>query len=119
MTAGRIQTVTGAIGPHELGRTSIHEHLLTTLDQVAFQPLVTANPARFLAWDQASTLIRPEPAPRQLFAVVIVSIRPDAALAYPAARISTVRAPSSAGELLLTGRPMPASTSASTGPAQS
>lgn len=38
---GRIRTVTGAIEPAALGRTSIHEHLLTILDGVAFRPVDT------------------------------------------------------------------------------
>jgi phosphotriesterase-related protein len=38
MTA-RIQTVLGAVEPGALGRASIHEHLLTVLDHVAFRPV--------------------------------------------------------------------------------
>lgn len=36
-----IRTVLGPILPAELGRTSIHEHLLTILDHVAFRPVDT------------------------------------------------------------------------------
>jgi phosphotriesterase-related protein len=36
---GRIRTVTGGLEPSALGRTSIHEHLLTVLDGVAFRPV--------------------------------------------------------------------------------
>ena len=36
-----IRTVRGPIHPDELGRTSIHEHLLTILDHVAFRPVDT------------------------------------------------------------------------------
>jgi phosphotriesterase-related protein len=33
-----IRTVLGPVPPAELGRTSVHEHLLTILDHVAFRP---------------------------------------------------------------------------------
>jgi phosphotriesterase-related protein len=46
MTA-RIRTVLGAIEPHDLGRTSIHEHLLITVDNVAFRPVDTAEGRAF------------------------------------------------------------------------
>jgi phosphotriesterase-related protein len=37
----RIRTVLGAIEPPELGRASVHEHLLVELDHVAFHPIDT------------------------------------------------------------------------------
>jgi phosphotriesterase-related protein len=57
MTEGRIQTVTGAIEPGALGRTSIHEHLMLELDRVAFQPVDTAE-GRALAEEPVSLATR-------------------------------------------------------------
>ena len=42
-----IRTVRGPIHPRELGRTSIHEHLLTILDHVAFRPVDTDDGRAF------------------------------------------------------------------------
>lgn len=44
--AASIHTVTGEIDPSALGRTSIHEHLLTILDHIAFTPVDTEEGRR-------------------------------------------------------------------------
>lgn len=55
--APTVRTVLGPVPPAELGRTSIHEHLLTILDHTAFTPVDTEE-GRYMAEQPVSLATR-------------------------------------------------------------